>query len=111
MDLTALGGAFAALGAIATGAWAWWLKNQKTVAQTRAEVAESDRDRAVADSEHSLYKLLSQRVEALEAEIRELRSELSQERKHSRALEIQVYRLENFVREKGFNPPEREYAG
>lgn len=110
MDLTTLGGVFATLGAIATGAWAWWLKNQKNVAHTRAEVAESDRDKALADSEHTLYKLLNQRVESLEVEIRELRAELSIERKHSRSLEVHIYRLENLMRQKGIEPPEREYA-
>src|SRR5512145_290992 len=110
MDLTTLGGVFATLGAIATGAWAWWLKNQKNVAHTRAEVAESDRDKAIADSEHTLYKLLNQRVESLEVEIRELRAELSIERKHSRALELHIYRLEGLMRRAGIEPPEREYA-
>lgn len=110
MDLTTLGGVFATLGAIATGAWAWWLKNQKNVAHTGAEVAVADASRAVADAQHTLYKTLNERVNALEVELREVRAELSIERKHSRALEIHIYRLENLMRQKGIEPPEREYA-
>lgn len=110
MDFGTVGAALSTLILGAGGAWAWFLKQKKAAAETNTDVAHADAERAVADAQHTLYKLLNQRVESLEVEIRELRAELSIERKHSRALEVHIYRLENLMRQQGIEPPEREYA-
>lgn len=116
MDLTALGQAVAAVvitgGTIATGAYAWWLKHQKASADTRADVAESDTVRMVADAERAVYKLLEQRLGVLEGEVGTLRKELAAERNHSHALErkcnrmeLHLWRMANLLRQAGIEPP------
>lgn len=106
MDLSAIGGALAAVSAIATGAWAWWLKNQRAQAATRADVAEANAAAAVADAQGTVYKLLLERVETLESEMRTVRAELASERQHSRRLEVKLIRLEQWIRAQGLTPPE-----
>lgn len=105
MDLTAIGGAIAAIGTIAAAVWGWWLKNRRQVAETRAEVAESDASKAVADAQQTVYKLLNERLTTLEAEVRGLRQELVVERAHSRKLELQIVRLDRWIRAQGLTPP------
>lgn len=105
IDWQTIGGAVAALSALATGAWAWWLKNQRAQATTRAEVAEANATAAVADAQGTVYKLLLERVETLEREMRSVRDELATERQHSRRLELQLIRLERWIRSKGMEPP------
>jgi uncharacterized protein HemX len=105
IGLDAIGGAIAAIGALATGAWAWWLKNQKDRATTKAEVAGADADRKVADAEGTVYRLLNERLTTLEGEVRQLRGELATERAHSRKLELHIWRLENLMRKAGIEPP------
>lgn len=105
MDMGVLGGAIAAVGSVAAGIWAWWLRNKKAVAETRAEVAESDASKAVADAQQTVYKLLNERLTTLESEVRGLRQELVVERAHSRKLELQIVRLDRWIRSKGLEPP------
>lgn len=105
MDWTAIGTAAATLSAVGTGAWAWWLKNRQATANTRAEVAESDAQRAVADSQMTIYKLLNERLTTLESEVRGLRLELAAERQHSRKLELQLQKLDRWIRARGLEPP------
>jgi hypothetical protein len=105
IDWTALGTTLGVVGTVATGIWAWWLKNQKSQANTRADVAESDAARTVADAQTTVYKLLNERLSTLESEVRGLRSELDAERKHSRRLELHIWRLEGLMRKAGIEPP------
>lgn len=105
MDLATLGTAIAAVGSVAAGIWAWWLKNRRQVAETRAEVAESDANKAVADAQQTVYRLLNERLTTLEGEVRGLRQELIVERAHSRKLELQIVRLDRWIRAQGLTPP------
>lgn len=105
IDWSVVGGTIAAVGTVAGGAWAWWQRHQKTQAQTRADIAESGAERAVADAQQTVYKLLNERLTTLESEVRGLRDELSVERKHSRRLEIHIWRLEGLMRKSGIEPP------
>lgn len=98
-DWGAIGTAAAAVSALATGAWAWWLKNKKSVAETNSQVA-------VADAQQTVYKLMTDRLTALEGDVKELRAELAEERKHSRALERKLAALEAWIRAQGLTPPE-----
>lgn len=105
MDWDQVGGWLAAAGALATGAWAWWLKNQRDRARTSADVAGADADRKVADAEGTIYKLLAERLKTVEGDVRTLREELAAERLHSRKLELHIWRLENLMRKAGIEPP------
>lgn len=111
IDWQALGGSLAAIGAVATGIWAWWNGKKKTEAQNRAAVAESNADATVADAQLTIYKLLTERVVTLESEMRSVREELSTERRHSRKLELHILKLENLMRTAGMEPPAFDGAG
>lgn len=106
IDWQAIGGALTAVGLTATGAWAWWLKNQRAQATTRADVAEANATAAVADAQGTVYKLLLERVTTLESEMRTVRAELAGERQHSRRLEVRLSYLERWIRAQGLTPPE-----
>lgn len=90
---------------MAGGAWAWWLKHQRETALTRADVAESNADRTVADAQQTVYKLLSDRLTTLEAEVRSQRTELDRERAHNRLLTLHIWKLEGLMRKAGLEPP------
>jgi uncharacterized protein HemX len=105
IDWQALGGYAAAAGALATGAWAWWLKQQKARAETRADVAEADAARTVADAQQTIYKTLTERLTTLEAEMRAVRAELDSERQHNRRLTLHIWKLEGLMRKAGIEPP------
>jgi uncharacterized protein HemX len=105
LDLATLGGAIASVGAVAGGMYAWWLKTQKDRANVRADVAQADTTRAVADANQSVYKLLNERLTTLEAEVRSQRTELDAERRHSRRLVLHIWKLEGLMRKAGLEPP------
>jgi hypothetical protein len=105
MDLATIGGSLASVGLLAGGAWAWVLKTRKAQAETRADVAESDSARTVADAQQTVYKLLIERVTTLEADMRQVRAELTTERAHSRKLELHIWRLEGLMRKANLEPP------
>lgn len=105
IDYHQVGMWFGAIGATATGVWAWWLKNKRAAAETRAEVAESDAGRTVADAQSTVYKLMQGRLETVENDVRTLRSELAAERAHSRRLELHIWKLEGLMRKAGMEPP------
>jgi len=96
--LTGIGTAIGSVGVVAAGAWGWWLKNKKTQAETRADVA-------VADSQAAVYRLLTERLEALENDQRALRAELVAERAHSRRLTLHIWKLESIMRKAGLDVP------
>jgi hypothetical protein len=105
VDVSTVGTGLGAMAAILTGAWAWWQKNQRAQAQTRAEVAMADAGRAIADANGEVYKLVTERLRAVEADIERLRDELNHERRRSRAMELHIIRLENLMRRAGIEPP------
>lgn len=108
MDWTALGAALVSLVIGTGGGIAWWQQRAARAARSEADAAKAGADRAVADAEHTLYKLLAGRQAQLEQEVREMRQELATERQHSRQLEVHIFRLENLMRKAGLEPPERE---
>lgn len=95
-------------GTLAGGAWAWWLKIQRNQADTRADVSESNALGAVADAQQAVYRLMQDRLQALEVDMRAVREELNVERKHSRKLELHIFRLEAILRAAGMPVPDLE---
>jgi uncharacterized membrane protein YqiK len=109
VDFNALGSAIAALLIGAGIVITWWLNREAKNAKTTAEVAQSGAQRTVADAEHTLYKLLAERLATVEADLKAVRAEQAVERRHSRELEIHIHRLENLMRQAGLDPPERKF--
>lgn len=112
IDWQTIGGGATALGMLATGAWAWWLKNLKAKAVTRADVAEAGAAEKVAKAEGSVYSMLESRLQALEVEVKDLRTDLAAERRHSHELErksnrmeLHILRLEHLMRAANLEPP------
>lgn len=101
----AVGTALGAVGMVASGIWAWVVMQRKKLADTRAAVAESEAVRTVADSQRLVYTQMSDRMTAMEGDIKELRAELAEERKHSRALEQKLAALMAWIRAQGLTPP------
>ena len=112
MDWSAIGTAVATIavtaGTFAAGAYGWWLKVGKAAASARADVSESNAQGAVADAQQTVYKLMQSRLTALEADMRAVREELNVERKHSRRLELHIFRLESLMRAANIPVPELE---
>lgn len=110
IDWTSLGGTIAgiasAVGLAGGGVYAWWQKNQRTVATTRAEVAEAEAATTVADSQKIVYSTLTDRLTTLESDMRGVRSELASERAHNRQLVLHIWKLEGLMRQAGMIPPE-----
>jgi uncharacterized protein HemX len=105
IDLTALGTAIGAVGTVSAGVWAWVVLQRKKLADTRADVAAAEAVRTVADSQRLVYTQMSDRMTAMEGDIKELRAELAEERKHSRALEQKLAALMAWIRAQGLTPP------
>jgi uncharacterized protein HemX len=110
MDLSALGTAIATLLVAAGGTVAWWENRKAKAAKMEAEVARSGAERTVADSEHTLYKLLVERLNRLEASLAKVEQDLDAERRRGRELETHIYHLENLMRRAGMDPPERKFV-
>lgn len=87
------------------GIYAWWQKNQRSAATTRANVAESNADRAVADASSTVYMLLTNRLSALEKEMVGIRGDLMLERQHSRRLTLRIWELEGLMTKAGIIIP------
>lgn len=109
IDWNAVGSAVAAVvltgGTLAGGAWAAWQKHQRMQAATRADVAESNAARAVADGEQKVYTLLVARLTALETEMQGVRAELSSERAHNRRLTMRIWELEGLMHQASITIP------
>lgn len=86
---------FGALGGIV---WAWILKQRAAMSDTRAAIAEDNRDREMANSAHTLYTLLNERLKNVEREVVELKV-------YNRKLELHVARLEDIMIKNGLEPP------
>lgn len=105
IDWQSVGTVLGGLGTAAVAAWGFWQKQQRTQAQTRAEVAEANSTRAVADAEGAVYKLLTNRLQTLERDMEHLREDLAHERKRTRRMELHIGRLEGLMRKAGIEPP------
>jgi hypothetical protein len=109
VDLSSIGAAITsvivAVGALIGGGYTWWMRNKKNQADVRADVATSAAQQVVADAQRTVYQTLLERVTTLEADMRIVRDELSVERKHSRKLELHIWKLENLMRGAGLEPP------
>lgn len=105
LDWPVVGQTIGAVGMVAGGMWAWWLKNQKAQAVTRAEVAQANAEKVVADANGTVYALLTKRLESLESDVGHLRQELAQERQRCRRMELHIGRLEGLMRKAGIEPP------
>lgn len=101
IDWNAIGTAVATVtitaGTILGGAWAWWLKNKRNQADTRADVAESNAIGTVADSQQIVYKQLSDRIAMQEARINSLDARLDTALDRAREAESRVHALEMYV--------------
>jgi uncharacterized protein HemX len=86
---------FGALGGLI---WAWIQKQRANLSDTRAAIAEDNRDRELANSAHTLYSLLNERLKNVEREVVELKV-------YNRKLEIHVARLEDIMVKNGLEPP------
>ncbi len=97
-DLVTVGGIIGAIGGVVGGLWGWMQRNRCTTAETDSEVAQSK-------AEESIYRMMTERLTALETDVGRLRDELAQERSHSRALERHIFKLESLMRRAGLEPP------
>lgn len=109
IDWSAVGSSLVALLVGAGAAIAWWQGRAAKQAKLDAEVAASGASRSIADAEHTLFKLLADRLTTVESDLKAVRAEQAVERSHARQLEVHIYRLENLMRKAGLEPPEREF--
>lgn len=93
-----VGMALTSLAGIAGVVWGWVLKQRAVLSETKARVAEDERDREMANSATVLYSQLSERLKSVEMELREMKL-------YSRKLEIHVQKLEDLMRGHGIQPP------
>jgi|SRR5688572_20486041 len=98
VDWQATGGVIGAIGTLAAGIWAWVERSRRSSAAASADIAQSH-------AEESIYRMMTERLTALETDVGRLRDELAQERSHSRALERHIFRLEMLMRQAGMEPP------
>ncbi len=99
IDWAATGGVIGAIGGVVGGLWGWLQRQRHTSAAVDADVAQSH-------AEESIYRMMTERLTALETDVGRLRDELAQERSHSRALERHIFKLESLMRKAGLEPPE-----
>lgn len=93
IDWTATGGAFAAIGAIAGGAWGWLERHKRVQAETKTEVAQSQAEESVADAQSVVYRRLTERIEALENGYKRMGDQLAEEIKLRMATQEEAHRL------------------
>lgn len=109
IDWVAVGAALVSVVIGVGGGIAWWQSRIARQAKIAAEVAASGASRTIADAEHTLFKLLADRLTTVENDLKTVRAEQAVERTHARQLEVHIYRLENLMRKAGLEPPEREF--
>jgi hypothetical protein len=109
-DRIALGG-LAALN-VAQVVWNRILTARATTANTGAEVARAESDRAVSMAGESVFNLVSSRLQSVESELTAVRAELSGVRDQLRDrdnrihfLELHIVDLEHCLRQHGIEPP------
>lgn len=97
-DMATIGGIIGAIGGVVGGLWGWMQHHRRMTAETDSDVAQSK-------AEESIYRMMTERLTALETDVGRLRDELAQERSHSRALERHIFKLESLMRHAGLEPP------
>lgn len=110
IDWTIVGGAVVAVGIGVNTVWSWWLNNKAAVAKTKASVADAHTETTVADAQQIVYRMMSDRLTTIEAEIRVVRTELAGERQHNRELVLHIWKLESLMRKANLTPPEFTYG-
>jgi hypothetical protein len=100
-----VGTILAGIAAVAGSAWAAFERFKRVRAETGANVAASDASKAIAESQGAVFELMKNRLDALDKEMQQLRSELQAERQHSRRLELHIYKLEGILTKAGLEPP------
>lgn len=88
-------------GAIGTFLWALyerWLRLKVVRAQTDVQVVG-------LEGQESVYSMLKDRLEEMQKELNSIRDEVAIERKHSRKMEIHIFKLESLMRKAGIEPP------
>lgn len=85
----------------------WWSRRATREARSQAEAAQAGAARVVADAESAVYRLLVERMQALEANVQALSQQLSEARQREMALEQHIFHLENLMRRAGMDVPER----
>lgn len=91
------------LGAGAVGMALWGVYER--IVRLRVEKASNGAEVAVAAGQETLFNLMRQRLELVEAEIVQLRSELAVERGRNRDMELYVFQLQNMMAENGISVP------
>lgn len=93
------------IGAIALGLGTFYGQHALNKAKAKAEEASYGTDRTISDTESTLYVHLRDRLTALEADTLALRGELDKERRHSRYMELHIWKLEKIMRNANLEPP------
>lgn len=97
-DVETIGMGLTSAAGIAALVWGWIQKQHSVVSETKARVAEDDRDREMANSAGTLYSMLNERLKTVEQELRDLKN-------YSRKLELHISKLEGLMREHNITPP------
>ena len=97
-DFEAVWATLASIGMVGSLAWNWLLKQKSAISETKARVAEDDRDRELATSAQSLYNMMNERLKNVESELKEVRL-------YNRKLELHVGKLERTMRDAGLTVP------
>jgi hypothetical protein len=97
----------AGLAAGASTVLLWWHRRTVKDAQDKASVAQAGLARVAADAESAVYRLLVERMNALEKEVERLTHAENESRLRERALEEHIFHLENLMRKAGMDVPER----
>lgn len=87
------------IAAVSALVWGWVQKQRTVVSETKARVAEDDRDREMANSAQTLYSMMNERLKTVENEMRDLKM-------YSRKLELHISKLEFMMRQAGLTPPQ-----
>ena len=111
----------AGVSAAAAGALLFWnriLAARKKVADTNADIAAADGDRAMAQAGETVFTLVTQRLQSVEAELSAVRGELNTMREQLlerdnriHFLEMHVVDLEHCLRQHGIEPPPPRKGG
>lgn len=105
VDWKIVGGSITAIGIGIGGVYTWWLNQKRQRADVKADVAQSDSARVIAEANTTVYELLLERVKTLEGEMRQVRHELAAERLHSRKLVLHIWKLEGLMRMANLDVP------
>lgn len=84
----------------------WAFARRKNNAETTSDIAAANASTSASEAASTLYDRLREEIDALRNDVNRLRSDLDIERRHSRRLELHVWKLERIMRAGGLEPPE-----